>query len=80
MKAYPNETSLSVQGLPRGSSSRCQTLFDMRIETLTLIKIKSLSPKFPIFIVLGSKFTKNGYIPYESGILVCLLVRSFYGC
>ena len=50
--------------------------FDIRIEILTLIKNESLPPKLkdPIFVVFGSKFTKNGYIPYESGTLVCLLV------
>ena len=74
MKVYLNETSLSVPGLPWGSASRWQTLFDLRIEILTLIKIKILPPKFPIFIVLGSNLPKNGYIPYESGILLCLLV------
>ena len=48
--------------------------FDIRIEILTLRKNKSQPPKDPIFVVFSSKFTKNGYIPYESGTLVCLLV------
>ena len=73
MKAYLNETSLSVPGLPWGSASRCQTLFDLRIEILTLIKIKILPPKFPIFIVLGSKFTKkwlHTIWKWYSGVLI----------
>ena len=46
MKAYLDATSLSVPGLPQGSASRCQTLFDIRIEILTHQKSKSSLQNF----------------------------------
>ena len=59
MKAYLNETSLPVPGLPQESASRCQTLCDIRIEFLTLIKIKSLPPQFShIYIFIFVFFNK----------------------
>ena len=66
LKAYLNITSLSVPGWPPASA------FSRNLDPN---KNQKLASKSSHICCIGIKiYQKNGYIPYESGILVCLLV------